>query len=136
MSVNKIIFLLPIIIFLACKAQQSGNEASNSQLNRKIVNKIGYEFNSANNFDDSMVLSWTESDSNGTLLLKYGVWIIETGELLYYDTAIGGKVEWLDNNSLIVTETPGITDEDNQHYKYKIDLNTKIKIPLDAKEDL
>jgi hypothetical protein len=136
MALNKILLLVLLTFFTACKSQQGNKEISATKLSQRMEQKLGKELTSVNNFDNTYVLSWGEDSSDGTLVLRYGVWIIKTGELLYAGTAISGKVEWLNNTSLLLEEYPGIIDEDNPNYKFKIDLITKIKMPLHDEKDL
>jgi len=123
------------IVIGGCKTQQAQKAISAEQLNQKVVAKLGDTANHINNQNNSYMLCWTEEEGSGTLVIKYGVWVIETGELLYANTAIRGSVAWLDNNALLVKDYPGIMDGEKQNTKFKIDLKTKIKTPINDKED-
>lgn len=132
----KYLLLLHLVLTMSCGTQNTGSTSYPDKLNSLITKKLGKEASQENNFDKTFVLAWSEDNRSGTPIIRYGVWVIATGELKYAGTAIRGNVKWLDNTSLLVEDYPGIDDGDNQEYKYKIDVNTKIKTPLHGKKDL
>jgi len=136
MNFLKNTLLIIILVLAGCKSQQGNQSVSEEQLVNKIETKLGENPILINNFDASFVLAYREDKSSGTLVIRFGVWVISTGELIYAGTAMRGKVEWLDNESLLVEDYPGIVDENNPVAKFKIDLKTKIKTPLHEKKDL
>lgn len=135
MSLSKLIFGATLVL-ISCKTQQVNLKFSADQLTKQIETKLGEEYQTKNNNADTYVLGWREDNSSGTLVIRYGVWDIGTGVLIYNNTALRGSVQWLDNTSLLVEEYPGIIDGENQNFKFKIDLNTKVKTPLYEKKDI
>lgn len=129
MSLSKL-FFGAIFVLICCKTQQVSKVFSADQLSKQIEIKLGENYQTINNNTDTYVLGWREDKSSGTLVIRYGVWDIKTGVLIYANTALRGSVQWLDNTSLISEEYPGTVDDGHQNYKFKIDLNTKVKIPL------
>ena len=129
MRLNKNILVLVMLIFASCKSQNLGSHAGD-KLDDKMARKLGSNMTKTKNFEGNYTLAWAEDRKSGTPLLRYGVWESETNELIYAGTALRGKVEWLDNNSLLVEEYPGIVEHGKQNYKFKIDLNSKVKSPL------
>ena len=129
MSISKLFFGATFVL-ICCKTQQVNKVFSVEQLAKKIALKLGENYQTKNNSADNYVLGWREDKSSGTLVIRYGVWDIKTGALIYANTALRGSVQWLDNNSLLSEEYPGTVDDGQQNYKFKIDLNTKVKIPL------
>ena len=125
-----------LVLFISCNSQKTGKTTSPDKLDSIIEKKLGSGVKKENNFDNTFVLAWNEDNSSGTLVIRYGVWVITSGELLYADTAIRGNVKWLDNTSLLVEDYPGIVDGEQRNFKFKIDLTTKIKTPLHEKQDL
>ena len=101
-----------------------------------IEKKLGPDATKANNYNNTHVLAWNEDNTSGTLVLRYGVWVISSGEQVYAGSAIRGSVKWLNNTSLLVEDYPGIIDGEHGSFKFKIDLTTKVKTPLDEKKDL
>lgn len=130
----KIFFLGTIIVLASCKTQQVKTVISADQLTNNIEQKLGNNHSQTNNYDNTYVLGLREDASSGTLVIRYGVWEIKTGNLIYAGTALRGSVQWLDNSSLLVEDIPGTVDDGKQRYKFKIDLNTKIKTPLNDEE--
>ena len=127
-------FVLGLLI--SCNSQKSSKSMSPEKLASAIEKKLGPDATKANNFNNTHVLAWKEDKTSGTLVLRYGVWIILPGELVYAGSAIRGSVKWLDNTSLLVEDYPGIVDGEQSNFKFKIDLTTKVKTPLDEKKDL
>ncbi len=127
--------LVTLLVIVSCKAQKT-SRITNDGLDNLIAKRLGTVVSKTNNFDGSYVLAWSEDNQSGTPIIKYGVWVIETGELIFANTAIRGNVKWLDNTSLLVEDYPGIVEGDRQNYKFKIDLKTKVKIPLYEKENI
>ena len=118
----------------SCKTQQVKNIVSADHLTRNIEKTLGNNFSQINNYDNTYVLGWREDNSSGTIVIRYGVWEIKTGVLIYNSTALRGSVQWLDNTSLLVEDYPGTVDDGKQNYKFKIDLKSKIKTPLNKDE--
>ena len=135
MSLSKLIFGATLVL-ISCKTQQVNLKFSAEQLTKQIGTKLGEEYQTKNNNAGTYVLGWREDNSSGTLVIRYGVWDITSGALIYANTALRGSVQWLDNTSLLVEEYPGIIDGENQNFKFKIDLNTKVKTPLYEKKDI
>jgi hypothetical protein len=135
MSLSKLIFGATLVL-ISCKTQQVNLKFSADQLTKQIGTKLGEEYQTKNNNAGTYVLGWREDNSSGTLVIRYGVWDITSGALIYANTALRGSVQWLDNTSLLVEEYPGIIDGENQNFKFKIDLNTKVKTPLYEKKDI
>jgi hypothetical protein len=135
MSLSKLIFGATLVL-ISCKTQQVNLKFSADQLTKQIGTKLGEKYQTKNNNADTYVLGWREDNSSGTLVIRYGVWDITSGALIYANTALRGSVQWLDNTSLLVEEYPGIIDGENQNFKFKIDLNTKVKTPLYEKKDI
>lgn len=125
-----------IIVLASCKTQPVSKTISGDQLTQRIEKKLTPNANRENNYDNTYVLGWREDESNGTLVIRYGVWKIKTAELIYAGTALRGSVKWLDNTSLLVEDYPGTVDDNNQNFKFKIDLKSKVKTPLHEKKDL
>ncbi len=131
------LYWVGLLLFIGCKSSSTGSSAATTaQINQKITQKLGDSFTTSNNTQNTYVLAWKEDRSSGTMVLRYGVWSLSSAELVYAGSAINGKVTWLDNESLLVDDYPGIIDGDKQTYQYKIDLKTKTKIPLNEKADL
>ena len=130
------LFFGAIFVLLGCKTQQVKTVVSTDQLSNSIEKKLGNNTSRINNYDNTYVLAWREDNSSGTLVVRYGVWEIKTGILIYNNTALRGSVQWLDNTSLLVEEVPGIIDGESRNFKFKIDLNTKVKTPLHEKKDI
>ena len=131
MLFSKTLFIGAIILLVSCKSQQATTAAD---ISNSIEKKLGQGANEKNNFDNTYVLGWRDDDSNGTLVVRYGVWDIKTGALIYANTALRGSVQWLDNTSLLVEEVPGTVDDGSKNYKFKIDVNTKVKTPINAEK--
>jgi len=127
-------FFAVIILMAGCKTQQINTPITSAELTSNLEKKLGQGANQKNNFEDTYVLGWREDNTSGTLVVRYGVWEVKTGALIYANTALRGSVQWLDNNSLLVEEYLGTVDDGKQNHKFKIDLNTKIKIPLSENE--
>ena len=123
-------------MLIGFKTQQVKTDVSADQLTNTIEKKLGDNTSRINNYDNTYVLGWREDNSSGTLVVRYGVWEIKTGILIYNNTALRGSVQWLDNTSLLVEEVPGIVDGESRNFKFKIDLNTKVKTPLHEKKDI
>jgi hypothetical protein len=134
MLFSKRLFFAAIILLASCKTQQLNTPITSAELTSNLEKKLGLGANQKNNFDDTYVLGWREDNTSGTLVVRYGVWEIKTGALIYANTTLRGGVQWLDNNSLLVEEYLGTVDDGTQIHKFKIDLNTKIKIPLSENE--
>jgi hypothetical protein len=134
MLFSKRLFFAAIILLASCKTQQLNTPITSAELTSNLEKKLGQGANQKNNFDDTYVLGWREDNTSGTLVVRYGVWEIKTGALIYANTTLRGGVQWLDNNSLLVEEYLGTVDDGTQIHKFKIDLNTKIKIPLSENE--
>ena len=130
----KLFFFGTIIVLASCKTQQVKNIVSADHLTRNIEKTLGNNFSQINNYDNTYVLGWREDNSSGTIVIRYGVWEIKTGVLIYNSTALRGSVQWLDNTSLLVEDYPGTVDDGKQNYKFKIDLKSKIKTPLNKDE--
>ena len=127
-------FVLGLLI--SCNSQKSSKSLSPEKLASAIEKKLGPKVTKANSFDNTHILAWTEDKSSGTLVIRFGVWVISSGELVYAGSAIRGSVEWLDNTSLLVEDYPGIVDGDQSNFKFKIDITTKIKTPINEKQEL
>ena len=132
----KYAFGILLIFLFSCSSLKTSKTTTPEKLVSIIEKELGLGAKHENNFDNTYVLAWREDDTSGTLVIRYGVWAIISGELLYADSAIRGSVKWLDNTSLLVEDYPGIIDGEQQNFKFKIDLNTKIKTPLHEKEDI
>lgn len=129
MTFFKNCLLMILILFLGCKAQNTSS-VSKEKLYSIIAKKLGDANEQTKNFDGSYVLAFAEENNGGTAIIRYGVWVINSGELIYTGTAIRGNVKWLDNTSLMVEDYPGIVEEGRQNYKFRVDLNTKVKTPV------
>ena len=127
-------FVLGLLI--SCNSQKSSKSMSPEKLASAIEKKLDPDATKTNNFNNTHVLAWTEDNTSGTLVIRFGVWLISSGELVYAGSAIRGSVKWLDNTSLLVEDYPGIVDGEQSNFKFKIDLTTKVKTPLDEKKDL
>ena len=127
-------FVLGLLI--SCNSQKSSKSMSPEKVASAIEKKLGPDATKVNSFDNDHILAWTEDKSSGTLVVRYGVWVISSGELVYAGSAIRGSVKWLDNTSLLVEDHPGIVDGEKNNFKFKIDLTTKIKTPLNEKKDI
>jgi len=128
--------ILLILVVVGCNTTKQSNTLGQDGLERIIAKKLGTQTTKINNTGNTMILAWTKDDTSGTTIIRYGVWLISSGELIYADTAKRGSVKWLNDDSLIVEDYPGIIDGDNTNFKFKIDLRTKIKIPFDDKKNL
>ena len=126
---RKYFLLIVILLVASCKSQKSSG-INNDNLDDLIVKKLGTNTNKTKNFNGNYILAWAEDNTSGTRLIRYCVWELEKGELIYAGTALRGNVKWLDNTTLLVEELPGIVDSEQQNYKFKIDLNTRVKVPL------
>ena len=127
-------FILGLVI--SCSSQKTSKTTSPDKLVSEIEKKLGSEIKRENSFDNTHVLAWKEDNTSGTLVIRYGVWLISSGELIYAGSAIRGSVKWLDNTSLLVEDYPGIVDGDQTNFTFKIDINTKIKTPIREKQEL
>ena len=133
MRLNVVNLSLAIILLYGCGVQKTG---SKSELSKEISSFLGDNYQSASNDSGNMILAWKMLEEAGTPILKYAVWETETRKLVYSAKAIRGKVSWLENDALEVYDYPGIIDDENPLYRYKIDLNTKSKTPLSEKNRL
>ena len=97
---------------------------------------MGGEYTVENNSKGNLQLTWNTKDSGGTPVLKYAVWDLEKAEMIYSGTAIRGEVSWLSDTVLEVYDYPGIINDENPLYRYKIDINTKVKTPIREAEKL
>jgi hypothetical protein len=88
-----------------------------------------------NNFNNTYVLAWTKLDRSAQPLLRYGVWDKKSAELVIAGTAVDGKVEWLDNTTLIIEDYSDIKDDKSPPNRYKIDINTQVRIPITEQPD-
>jgi hypothetical protein len=131
MSLSKLIFGATLVL-ISCKTQQANLNFSADQLTKQIGTKLGEKYQTKNNNTVTYVLCWREDNSSGTLVIRYGVWDINTGVLIYANTALRGSVQWLDNTSLLSEEYTGTVDDGHQNHRFKIDLNTKVKIPFNG----
>jgi hypothetical protein len=136
MTNYKYLFLITLALIFGCSSQKTGNTVSSKKLTHLLERKLGNKINKEDNFDKTYVLAWNEDTESGISIIRYGVWVIATGELLYAGSAIKGSVVWLDNKSLLVEDYPGIVDGEEQKFKFKVDLETKIKTPIYEKKDL
>lgn len=123
-------------LLISCNSQKSSKSIPPEKLASKIEKKLGSDAKKVNNFDNTHVLASKEDNTSGTLVLRYGVWLISSGELVYAGSAIRGSVKWLDNTSLLVEDYPGIVDGDKSNFTFKIDITTKIKTPINEKQEL
>jgi hypothetical protein len=136
MPIVKILFIGLILELASCKIQPVNKTVTSDHLTEAIEKKLEPGAKRVNNYDNTYVLSWREDSSSGTLVIRYGVWEIKTAKLIYAGTALRGSVKWLDNTSLLVEDYPGTVNDGSQKYKFRIDLTTKIKTPLNEKKDL
>ena len=114
------------VLLISCSSQKQHK----GNLGIEITKFMEGEYKSVNNDNDSLMLTWNTRDNNSIPVLKYAVWNLKTGERIYSGTAIRGKVSWLSDSELELYDYPGIIDDDNPLYRYKIDLNTKTKTAL------
>ena len=131
MPFSKTLLIGAILLLVSCKSQQATTTVG---ISNTIEKKLGQGAFEKNNFNNTYVLGWQDDDSNGTLVVRYGVWEINTGVLIYANTALRGSVQWLDNTSLLVEEVPGTIDDGTKNYKFKIDVTTKVKTPINAEK--
>lgn len=125
-TVSHIILLLGFIS-LSCQSQR---QKSSDDLNSTIKQYFQAEYTSKTNENTLLTLAWITSDKGGTPVLKYAVWNNKSEEIIYEGTAIRGKVEWLDDYSILVVDYPGIINDESQLYRYKINIKTKVKTIL------
>ena len=128
-----LILSISLILFSNCSTQKS---VGDNELDKSIMALLGGEYMQQNNSTDELVLAWRMRENDGTEVLNYAVWNKATGEQLYSGTAIRGKVKWLSEWSLEVYDYPGIIDDQNPLYRYKIDLKTKRKTALSEENKL
>jgi len=121
---------ISIIMLAGCKAQQAGSSEAKDDVTTSINKKLGAFADRQNNFNNTYVLAWTKLDKSAQPLLRYGVWNIKSAELVLAGTAVDGKVEWLDNTTLIVEDYDGIRDDNTLPNRYKIDIKTQVRIPI------
>ena len=120
--IHQLIIIVSLVLFLdACNSQKVKESA---RLNKVITEFMGEGFESAANASQSLLLTWVSHETNETPILTYAVWDIQKAEKIYSGTAIRGKVAWLDDMSLELYDYPGIIDDNNPLYRYKIDLIT------------
>ncbi len=136
MTFSKYLLAGIILLITGCRSAQKAADGrlSADQLAKKIATKLGDDYQQAENYDHTMILAWREDTSSGLRIVRFGVWRLSNGELVYAGTGKNGKVEWLDNTHLLLEDYPGIVDGDKQQYRYKIDLTTQTKIPIDESE--
>lgn len=134
MITNRLLFLGTIaLLFIACGTQKTTPPA---KLETSIKDFMGQEFSSEKNSTNNLLLTWTVNNTNDTPVLKYAVWNIATGDKVYSGAAIRGKVSWLTEMTLELYDYPGIIDDNNPLYRYKIDLTTKTRTALGEKNEL
>jgi len=126
--------LILLLLFIGCKTQKTGS-VSIDKLDSIIAKKLGADNTKSKNFEGSYILAFSDENNGGTTIIRYGVWEISSGELIYAGTAVRGNVKWLDNTTLLVEDYPGIVEEGRQNYKFRVDLNTKVKTPVYESEN-
>ena len=136
MAISKYLLAGMLVLIAGCRSAQKATDSRlpADQLARKITAKLGEDYQQAENYDHTMVLAWREDTSPGLRIVRFGVWRLSNGELVYAGAGKNGKVEWLDNTHLLLEDYPGIVDGDQQQYRFKIDLTTQTKIPIDESE--
>jgi len=77
--------------------------------------------------DGAFLLVWVEDSSSGTLMTRYIVWNTKTHDQQYKGSFRGSHITWLDNSHLLVEVVPGIVDESNKNFHYKINVIDKTK---------
>jgi len=124
---------LCLVFFESCSSQK---QLSAIKVDEVISEFLGSPFESETNSSNDLVLAWRLDKRNKPEILRYAVWEVKSGQQIYSGTALQGKVKWLDEMSLEVHDYPGIIDDQNPLYRYKIDLKTKSKTPLSEENRL
>lgn len=115
---------------ISCKTQRIAKQAGN--LEEVITRYLKSNYQQQDSFNHDYALAWSTKTKNGTTSTKYGVWDKESALLLYSGVSVNGTVAWLDNENILVEEMYGIENQDNGMQQYKINILTKVKIPIDA----
>ena len=133
MKKSPLLLLLVLTILLSCKTQPSTQD-SLTAVKEVIATKLGGIYDSSVSSNKEHILAWTKKDRSATPMLHFGVWQVESGDLLYSGSAIDGSVKWLDDTTLLLTE---LADKSKLgvYNQFRIEILTKVKTPLPAENN-
>jgi hypothetical protein len=121
--------VLPIsLLLIGCASQQQ--TSSKNILDLAIKEYFKSDYSSKLNSNKELTLAWVTDNSAGVPVLKYTIWNTSKEVLVYSGSAIRGKVDWLDNSTIVVDDYPGIINDESPLYRYKINVLTKVKSAL------
>lgn len=124
MSRGYIILIIVLFAPIGCKSLQGD---LNESITNKIQEELGDNYTMKQNDNGTYVLAWKDKILTGTRVVHFVVFEVGSGRLIFNDTGIQGKVEWVDNTTLYLEDYKGIVENGAPVYKYRINLKSRKK---------
>jgi len=124
---KKPFLILGVFLNLLSCVIRNNTLSIDKDLYEKIELVQGSPFEQSLNTKGSFLLIWKLDEASGVPITKYSIWNTDTHNQQYSGSFRCREIHWLDNTHLLFEEIPGIVDQNNLNFQYKIDVIEKTK---------